>query len=76
MDDKQNYTLVTSSYVALKGGDGYNMFRGAKVLIDETNGPAEADVLSKAIASVPSIAPRVDGRITRADQPKDANSCP
>jgi 5'-nucleotidase len=76
LDDKQSYTLVTNSYVALKGGDGYNMFRGAKVLIDETNGPPEADVLIKAIASMPSIAPRVDGRITRADQPKDANSCP
>jgi 5'-nucleotidase len=76
LDDKQTYTLATSSYVALKGGDGYTMFGGAKVLIDADHGPAEADVLIKAIAAVPSIAPRVDGRITRADQPKDANSCP
>jgi len=75
LDDKQTYTLATSAYVALKGGDGYDMFRNAKVLVGPDNGPAEAEVLLKAIASVASIAPRVEGRITRVDSSKNSTSC-
>jgi 5'-nucleotidase / UDP-sugar diphosphatase len=67
LDDKRNYTLATSDYVALKQGDGYEVFRNAKVLIGLKDGPLEADVLMKAITSPPSIAPKVDGRITRVD---------
>ena len=68
LDDKHTYTLATSDYVALQAGDGYEVFRGAKVLIGQNDGPLEADVLMKAIQSVPSIAPKVDGRITRVDE--------
>src|SRR5262249_8887180 len=75
LDDKQTYTLATSSYLALKGGDGYDMFRNARVLRGSDNGPAEADMLLKAIASVGSIAPKVEGRITRVDSPKNSTSC-
>ena len=39
------------------------MFGNAKLLIGPENGPMEADVLMKAIKSVPAIAPKVDGRI-------------
>lgn len=74
LNDKQTYTLATSAYVALKAGDGYDMFRGAKVLINEANAPAEADELIKTVSSVPSIAPQVDGRIRRIDVP-GGNAC-
>ncbi|HEV7475628.1 MAG TPA: bifunctional UDP-sugar hydrolase/5'-nucleotidase, partial [Pyrinomonadaceae bacterium] len=32
LDEKQNYTLATSDYVAIDGGDGYAMLKGARVL--------------------------------------------
>jgi hypothetical protein len=70
------YTLATSEYVALHEGDGYTAFRGAKVLIGPDSAPAEADVLMKAITSVPAIAPKVDGRITRIDASKGSGECP
>jgi 5'-nucleotidase len=75
LDDKQIYTLATSEYVALQAGDGYEVFRGAKVLIGPNDGPLEADVVMKAIQSVPSIAPKVDGRITRADAAQNKANC-
>lgn len=74
LDDKQMYTLATSAYVA-KGGDGYEMFRNAKLLIGPNDGPLEADVLMKAITSVSSIAPKVDGRIARVDVAQDQATC-
>jgi len=75
LDDKQTYTLATSAYVALQAGDGYEVFRGAKVLIGPNDGPLEADVVMKAIQSVPSIAPKVEGRITRADAVQNKTNC-
>ena len=75
LDDKQTYTLATSAYVALQAGDGYEVFRGAKVLIGPNDGPLEADVMMKAIQSVPSIAPRVEGRITRVDAAQNKADC-
>jgi 5'-nucleotidase len=75
LDDKQTYTLATSAYVALQAGDGYEVFRGAKLLIGPETGPLEADVLMKAIQSVPSIAPKVDGRITRVDAAQNKATC-
>jgi len=74
--DGQLYTLATSEYVALHDGDGYTAFRGAKVLIGPDKAPAEAEVLMKAITSVPAIAPKVDGRITRVDVAKGSGECP
>lgn len=76
LDDSQTYTLATTEYVALHEGDGYTNFRGAKVLIGPDKGPAEGDVLMKAITSVPSIGPKADGRITRLDSAKGSSDCP
>lgn len=75
--DSQTYTLATSEYVALHEGDGYTNFRGAKVIIGPDKGPAEGDVLMKAIMSVRFIGPRTDGRITRLDAAaKGSGDCP
>jgi 5'-nucleotidase len=75
LDDRQTYTLAATSYVVIDAGDGYDMFKGAKLLITPEQGPSESDILQKAIASVPSIAPKVEGRIMRVDTAKDSNAC-
>jgi 5'-nucleotidase len=68
LDDKKIYTLASNTFLVLKGGDGYNMFGGAKFLIDPENGPVEPVVLINAINAEKEIAPVVDGRIKRLDQ--------
>jgi 5'-nucleotidase len=65
LDDKKTYTLATNTFVALKGGDGYTMFAGAKMLVNEENGPVEPVVLMNAISAEKEIAPQTDGRIKR-----------
>lgn len=75
LDDRATYSLTTTSYVAIDGGDGYSMFKGAKLLIPPGTAPSEADILQKAISSTPAIAPKVDGRITRVDAAKGQANC-
>jgi 5'-nucleotidase len=67
LDDKKTYTLATNTFVALKGGDGYTMFEGAKVLVNEENGPVEPVILMNAISEEKEIAPQTDGRIKRVN---------
>ncbi|MGB7923864.1 MAG: 5'-nucleotidase C-terminal domain-containing protein [Pyrinomonadaceae bacterium] len=65
LNDKKTYTLATSTFLAVTGGDGYTMLRGLKMLITAEQGQPAPEVLRKAIASVKSIAPQTDGRIKR-----------
>jgi 5'-nucleotidase len=67
LDDKKSYTLATTTFIAVDGGDGYTMLQGAKFLIKPERGETAPEVLRKAIASVKSIAPQTDGRIKRVD---------
>jgi 5'-nucleotidase len=67
LDDNKTYTLATSSFVALDGGDGYDMFKGARVLLKPEEAQKAPDVLKNAITGVASVAPQVDGRIVRLD---------
>jgi 2',3'-cyclic-nucleotide 2'-phosphodiesterase (5'-nucleotidase family) len=75
LDDKQMYTLATTSYVAEDGGDGYTMFKSATQLIPKAQQPFESDILQKAIQSVTVIAPIVEGRIIRVDSAKSQSNC-
>lgn len=76
LDEKKAYTLATTSFLALDGGDGYDMFKGARVLITAEAGQKAPDILSKAIsASQTPIAPQTDGRIKRLDQPAGEKPC-
>lgn len=75
LDDKATYTLATTSYVAEDAGDGYKVFQGAAQLVPKAQQPLESDILQKAISSVPSIAPKVEGRITRVDVIRKQSSC-
>jgi len=61
--DRQKYTLAATNYVIKDGGDGYTMFRDAKVLVGAEQAPSESDILQKAITSVRPIAPKVEGRV-------------
>ncbi len=75
LDDRQIYTLATTSYLAVEGGDGYEMLRGLTFLIRPEQGPIESDILLRAISSVRSIAPKADGRIKRVEAAKGKSAC-
>lgn len=70
LDENRKYTLVAPTFVALDGGDGYSMFKGATVIIPPDKAPMDSEVLQRAISSVRSIAPKVEGRIKRLDTVK------
>ena len=67
LDEKKIYTLATSDFLVSKGGDGYTMFKEAKVLTDAATAPKDSDLLEKAIreANDKTIAPTLEGRIVR-----------
>jgi 5'-nucleotidase len=73
--DRQTYTLAATSYVIKDGGDGYTMFRDAKILIGPDQAPSESEIMEKAITLARPIAPKVEGRVTRVDTPKSQTSC-
>ena len=66
MDDAI-YTMATSDFLVSRAGDGYTMFKDAKVLITADKAPKDSEVFEKAIRESPNatISPRVEGRITR-----------
>jgi 5'-nucleotidase len=67
LNDKARYTLATSDYVALDGGDGYEMLKQGRVLITREQAKFDSDVLRAAIVARRTIAPKVEGRIKRLD---------
>lgn len=69
LDDRKTYRLATTSFL-LDGGDGYTMFRAARVLVKPEEGPIEATVVIAALAAAEEIAPQAEGRIRRLDQPE------
>jgi 5'-nucleotidase len=75
LDDRESYTLATTTYLAVEKGDGYDMFSSVMFLIRPEQAQVESDILLRAISTGRSIAPRTDGRIKRVDAGKDQNSC-
>jgi 5'-nucleotidase len=67
LDDKKTYTLAVNTYV-LGGGDGYTMFKGARLLIEPENAQVEPAVVMNLIAADKQIAPKEDGRISREER--------
>ena len=67
IDDAKIYTLATSSFLVLNGGDGYTMFKGAKLLIKPEDAQKDAEILEMAIVNSPdkTISPKVEGRTVR-----------
>jgi 5'-nucleotidase len=67
LDDNRKYTLATTDFLAIDGGDGYSMLTGARLLISPEQRQSDFDILRRAVAAAKSIAPKVDGRIKRLD---------
>ncbi len=67
IDSAKTYTVATSDFLVSRGGDGYTMFKDAKVLIAADKAPKDSEVFEKAIQESPNstISPKVEGRITR-----------
>ena len=73
LEDAKKYSLTTSTFIAVDGGDGYTMFKGARVLMPADQAPIDVDALKKAIGTQP-IAPKVEGRIKRLDAAQKASA--
>lgn len=65
--DDAIYTMATSDFLVTRGGDGYTMFKDAKILLKAEDAPKDSDVFEKAIKESPdaTISPMKEGRITR-----------
>lgn len=69
LDESKTYTLATSDFLVSRSGDGYAMFKNAKVLIDAATAPKDSDMFEQAIKSAPdqTISPRIEGRIVKVN---------
>ncbi len=69
LDETRTYTIATSDFLVARGGDGYTMFKDAKVLTPTDKAPKDSDVFEQAIKSAPNstISPRLEGRIVRVN---------
>lgn len=67
LDDARIYTLATSDFLVTRSGDGYTMFKDAKILTAADKAQRDSDVFERAIRTAPSttIAPELEGRIVR-----------
>jgi 5'-nucleotidase len=67
LDENKTYTLATSDFLVAKGGDGYTMFKSARILTDAATAPKDSDLLEKTIreSKDKTIAPKLEGRIIR-----------
>jgi 5'-nucleotidase len=67
LDEKKTYTVATSDFLVSRGGDGYTMFKNAKILITADKAQKDSDVFEQAIRSAPNstISPQLEGRIVR-----------
>jgi 5'-nucleotidase len=70
LNDSRRYTLATTTFLAVDGGDGYTMFKDQGRLLTSTdNAPIDSDILARMIRLRP-ISPKIEGRIRRLDQSK------
>lgn len=63
LDENRLYSVAISGYL-VKGGDGYEMFRGARYLIAPEQGRDEARALMQYIERLHAVDVRADDRIT------------
>lgn len=61
LDPAKTYTLALPDFV-LKGGDGYTMFAGQKVLVGPEAGNLLVDALTKYVRATGEVTQQVDGR--------------
>jgi len=63
----RKYSLATTTYIGLDGGDGYEMLKGATVLTPPERLPLDSDAVRRAFTVGRAIAPKIEGRIKRID---------
>lgn len=70
LDKDRKYTLATSDFLVTRGGDGYTMFKDAKILIGADSAPKDSDVFENAIRNSKNktISPKNEGRIVRVEK--------
>ena len=66
LEDGRTYTLATNDFLA-RGGDDYRVFKAAEVLVDSASGSLMAGQLIDHIVAAGTVAPVIEGRITRLD---------
>ena len=66
--DSKKYSLTTTTFLAVDGGDGYSVFKGAPVITPPEKLPLDSDVFQRMIRVQKLVRPRVEGRITRLDK--------
>jgi len=62
VEPARHYRLATIDYLA-RGGDGYHMLSGAKVLVDASGGPLLANVVMAHLSALGTVTPGLDGRM-------------
>jgi 5'-nucleotidase len=67
LDEKKTYTLATNAYL-IHGGDNYQMFKNAKLLIQEESAEIDSTMLANLITKAGEVSPKIEGRIKRLDQ--------
>jgi len=68
LNETRKYTLTTTTFLAVDGGDGYSVLKEAPVLIPPEKLPQDSDVLQRLIRVQKVVRPRVEGRINRLDR--------
>ena len=66
LEDAETYTLATNDFLA-RGGDGYRVFGAGEMLVDSASGSLMAGQLIDHIIAAGTVAPAIEGRITRED---------
>ncbi len=64
LDEKKTYTMASSVFL-IEGGDGYTMFKSAKLLITPESAAIDSAVLSDFISAAGEVSPKIEGRIKR-----------
>jgi 5'-nucleotidase len=68
LDETRKYSLTTTTFLALDGGDGYSVLKGAPVITAPEELPLDSEVLQRLISVQKVVRPRIEGRITRLDK--------
>jgi len=76
LNETRKYTVATSTFLALDGGDGYTMLKDSTVITPSDRAPLDSDALKRTITTMRTVAPKVEGRIKRLDTvQKTASDC-
>ncbi len=70
LNESKTYSLATSDFLVTRGGDGYTMFKDAKILIKAEEAQKDSEVFERAIRQSPNstISPQVEGRMKKIGQ--------